>query len=317
LKIARSIVADLAGRRKRSIARCPLRHGKTVNAYCVLGQEWCRLIKYCVLWVGNIIVSDRVLLSASPKNIEACVALAKTHGLGIEMMAFAYPDTLDNDWQSIVAEYRTLLRDVPGLITMHGPFFDMVPGSIDRKIEQITMERYQQAVRIAADVGAKIIVFHANFIAAIRTDAYRQGWQERNVVFWHEMAAYAEQHDVTLAVENMWEFDPYIIGDVLRRVEHPRLRACLDVGHAHLFSKHPFEEWLKALEPYLVHLHLNNNPGDMDIHQGLHDGVLDYAALLPKLRALPNPPSMTLEMDRVEDMRASLDLLQLPLMQPR
>ena len=33
--------------------------------------------------------------------------------------------------------------------------------------------------------------------------------------------------------------------------------------------------------------------------------------VLPQLRALPHPPSLTLEMDRVSDMAASLDLLEL------
>jgi sugar phosphate isomerase/epimerase len=227
-------------------------------------------------------------------------------------MAFAFPDLLDGDWKTMLAHYRAILEPVPGMITMHGPFMDMAPGSPDRLVNQACMERYQHAIRIGQQLGCEIIVFHANFIAAIQTDAYRKGWQRRNIAFWTQMADYAAQHNVTLAVENMWEFDPDIIGDVLKTIEHPNLRACVDVGHAHLFSKIPFPEWLSTLSEYLVHFHMNNNDGLQDIHRALPDGVLDYRALLPELRAMPNHPTMTLEMETVDDMKRSLPYLTLP-----
>jgi sugar phosphate isomerase/epimerase len=93
---------------------------------------------------------------------------------------------------------------------------------------------------------------------------------------------------------------------VIKTLDHPYLRACLDVGHAHLYSKVPFAEWLETLSPYLIHVHMNNNDGVMDFHRGLGRGVLDYGTLLAQIRALPNQPTITLEMDAVEDMAASL-----------
>lgn len=254
-------------------------------------------------------MSDRVLLSASPSNIEACIDLAIEFGLGIEVMAFAYPSLLDSDWERVLEEYKALLKPVQGMIAMHGPFMDMAPGSPDERIRQICIDRYQHAIRIGKELGVEVIVFHANFIAAIQSEFYRTSWQERNVEFWTVMAAYARQHNVTLAVENMWEFDPNIIEDVLARVNHPNLRACLDVGHSQLFSKLPFDHWLKTMQPHLIHTHMNNNDGWLDVHQGFDDGVLDYDSIMQQIYALPHQPSITLEMDRVEDMRSSLRFL--------
>lgn len=255
-------------------------------------------------------MGDRVLLSSSPKNIDACVELAVKHGMGIEVMAFAYPNLLDGDWHSVLAHYKTLLAPV-SMITMHGPFMDMASGSPDSQINAVCMGRFRHAIRIAHELGAKIVVLHANFIASIHTEEYRSGWQQRNVAFWGQIADYAAQLNVTVAVENMWEFDPDIIGDVLKMVDHPNLRACLDVGHAHLYSKVPFSEWLSTLAPYLVHMHMNNNDGTLDVHGGLAGGVLDYAGVLAAVRALPNQPSITLEMDSVADMEASLPFFSL------
>ena len=256
-------------------------------------------------------MGDRVLLSASPKNIEQCISVAVQHGMGIEVMAFAYPDQLDGDWQSVLERYKTLLQPVPGMRTMHGPFMDMASGSPDRQINEVCKARFRHAIRIAHDLDVKIVVLHANFIANILTEEYRSGWQKRNIAFWKEIADYAAPLGVTVAIENMWEFDPDIIGDVLKAIDHPNLRACLDVGHAHLYSKVPFSEWLESLHPYLAHVHVNNNDGEMDVHGGLGVGVLDYQQLLSAIRTLPNPPSITLEMDNVADMEASLSFFRL------
>ncbi len=260
---------------------------------------------------------DQVLLSANRANFDECVRIAAQYRLGIEVMAFAFPDVLDGDWEDLLHDYKEALRMVRGPITMHGPFLDMAPGSPDKRINEICRARYKHGIHIASELNARCIMFHANFIAAIHNPEYRQGWHARNLVFWHDMAEYAQEHDVTIAIENMWEFDPYIIGDLLREINHPYLRACIDVGHAHLFSiqqdeKLSFEVWLRTMEPYLLHFHMNNNDGKLDVHRGFPDGVLDYNSLLKRVRQLRRPVTMTLEMDHVEDMRASLPYFDLP-----
>ncbi len=259
-------------------------------------------------------MADRVLLSAKSSNMAACIELAVAHGLGIELMAFSDPDLLDGDWQAAVERTRRLLRPIPGMIAMHGPFMDMAPGSPDRQINRVTAERYRQVIRIAGMLGVETLVFHANFIAAIHSERYRHTWQQNNVDFWGGIGDEALAQGVTLAVENMWEYDPDLIGDVLRAVDHPALRACLDVGHAALYSEIPLEGWLKALGPLLVHSHMNNNDGQQDVHGGFKspDGVIDYHAVLDRFRSLPAPPTITLEMESVDDMRASLDYFYLP-----
>jgi sugar phosphate isomerase/epimerase len=255
-------------------------------------------------------VGDRVVLSAGHGNIRECIALAAEYKLGIEIMAFAYPDLLDGDWRAAIHEYRALLRPVSGAITMHGPFMDMSPGSPDRLIAAATGERFRHALRIAHELEIPLIVLHANYLNEIHNEEYRVGWQKRNAAFWSALVEEARALGVTLAIENMWEFDPTLIGEIIKAVDHPNLRACLDIGHAHLYSSVPIETWLAVYQPYLVHVHLNNNDGADDVHRALGDGVVDFGRVLPLIRALPAAPTLTLEMDRVEDMRASLPFLE-------
>jgi sugar phosphate isomerase/epimerase len=235
----------------------------------------------------------------------------------MEIQAFAYPDVLDGDWEALVNHYRKALVVLPGERAMHGPFIDMASASPDQLIRAVVRQRIKHALEIATRLEAKTVVFHANFIAAIRSESYRQEWLGYQIDFWTPMAEYAAQLGITLALENMWEFDPQIIGELLRTVNLPSLRACLDVGHASLFSDIPLASWLDVLSPYLVHTHLNNNLGQVDEHRAFDDGVIDYRLVLSTLRALPRPPAFSLEITEPEAIQRSLHYLHLPSPLPR
>jgi sugar phosphate isomerase/epimerase len=255
-------------------------------------------------------MADRVLLSASRNNAQETIDLAVEHGLGVEVIAFTFPDILDSDWRATLAKYKAMLEPVAGDITIHGPFFDMVSGSPDPRINAVCVARYSHAIRIAAELGAKQVVFHANFIGSLHNHFYRETWHKRNVEFWEPVAEYAAQHDVVLLLENMWEFDPTIISDLLAEVNHPYLRCCLDVGHTRVWSdpQYTFDYWLRTLEPWLTEIHMNNNNGILDEHHGFdwENGVLNYHEIIPKIRSVNPHLDLVLEMDKVEDMRDSL-----------
>ncbi len=260
-------------------------------------------------------MGDQVSLSAGIGNFKECVALACERGLGIELMAFSVPGVLDGEWRTLTREYREALAAVPGKLSIHGPFMDLVSGSPDERINMITYGRYEHVIRIADLLGVEQVVFHANYIGLLHNDFYRHGWHQRNVDFWGPLGDYARAYGIVVAIENMWEFDPSIIGNLLHELEHPNLRACIDVGHATLFSDPgvTFDHWRETLAPWVIELHMNNNNGAMDEHFGLdwEHGVLDYGSLLPKLRDLPNKPLMVLEMDRLADMQESLHYFDL------
>ncbi|MHB8628206.1 MAG: sugar phosphate isomerase/epimerase family protein [Aggregatilineales bacterium] len=257
-------------------------------------------------------MADRVLFCSSLRTFDECLKLACQYGVGMEIQAFAYPDILDGNWQSLLTDYKRALVPLPGERAMHGPFIDMASASPDRLIRDVVRQRVFQALEIAAQLNVTTIVFHANFIASIRNEHYRREWIGYQIDFWTPMAERAAGMGITLALENMWEFDPHIIGDLLRAVNLPNLRACLDVGHASLFSDVPLDNWLSVMAPYLAHTHLNNNLGQIDEHRAFDDGVIDYHLVLPMLRALPHPPAMSLEITDIAAIRRSLPFLQLP-----
>jgi sugar phosphate isomerase/epimerase len=259
---------------------------------------------------------EHILLATYQRDITPYVDLAQAHGAGLEVQVYGYDTGLLDDEQEcrkLLDQHKAQLQGFEGKIAIHGAFYDLSPASPDQRIVKLVRERYLLNLDIAAELGACHVVFHANFFPIVRNPAHRPNWTERQVEFWGPMAEEAAKRGVVVALENMWEPDPGIIGDVLDRVDSPHVCACLDVGHVYLFSDYvPLKAWIERLEHRLVHCHLNNHRGFYDEHLPLDlpGGVIDYKRdVLPLLRALPDQPLLVLEMDDIEYLRRSLRYL--------
>jgi sugar phosphate isomerase/epimerase len=119
---------------------------------------------------------DRALISCySLSDLPTFKAVAESYGIGLELQEFADPVLLDGDWRGQVARYRAVLSDFAGELTLHGAFFDLFSGSPDRRVAGIARERYRQNLTIAAELGAHLINFHANYLPLIDEPHYQIG----------------------------------------------------------------------------------------------------------------------------------------------
>lgn len=255
----------------------------------------------------------RIAITVEEENISRHVALAREHKLGIEIQVYGYnPNLLDGGWPHLLESHKSELRGFEGEIALHGAFYDMAGSSIDQRVVALTHDRYLSCMHIAAELGACNVVFHANYLPFIHHPNYRPDWTRRQVAFWRDLIGDAEHLGLVVALENMWEPEPGVIADVLEQVNSPHLRACLDVGHVHLYSDSlPIRDWIMRLKDYLVHCHINNPRGLYDEHLSLDakGGMIDYEVIIPMLEALQPPPLVCLEMDELEDLKRSLRFL--------
>ena len=259
---------------------------------------------------------QRILLATYQRDITRHYELAQAHGAGLEIQVYAYdPGLLDSGWRELLDQHKALLRDLQGELAVHGAFYNLSPASPDGRIVALTRERYMLNLDIAAELGARTVVFHTDFLPIVRNPDYRSGWAGRQVEFWAPMVEEAARRGVVIALENMWEPDSSIITDVLDQIDSPHLCACLDVGHVYLFSDYlPLEVWIERTRHRIVHCHLNNHRGSYDEHLPLDfpGGVIDYKRdVLPLLQALPHQPALVLEMDELEYLERSLRYLGL------
>ena len=254
---------------------------------------------------------EHLLLATYQRDIRQHVELAKACGAGLELQVYGYDtDLLDGGWRELVKQHKTLVREIEGELAIHGAFLDLSPASADRRVAALARERYLTNLDIAAELGASHVVFHANFLPQIREQPYRSEWTKRQVIFWSAMVEEAATREVVIALENMWEPEPDIIGGVLDQIDSPFLGACLDIGHVYLFSDYPpLETWVNRLSQRIVHCHMNNHRGFYDEHLPLDipGGVIDYEqVVLPLLSELPCHPFLVLEMDEIEALERSL-----------
>ncbi len=198
------------------------------------------------------------------------------YGIGVELDQLCMPENLDGDAAaSVCREIETLLPLASGCV-LHGPFHELFPAAIDPKARNLAMERLNAAAWLADSYRAKKMVVHSGYAPQI----YFKEWQrDRSVEFWHEFMA-ERPMDFQIVIENVMEDEPYMLAELAERLAHPRIKLCLDVGHAACASKVPVREWVQVLAPYLGHLHLHNNDGTGDLHQPLTEGVIDIKGVL-------------------------------------
>lgn len=219
-------------------------------------------------------------------------------------IGFKGPD-LDQLDPELIDRAATQLADAGLAVTVHAPFFDLNPGAIEPYVFEATAIRFRQTMAASSRLGAKVIVFHPGY------EYWKYGgmdhlWLEASLQFWPAIIELAEEFEITLALENIFETHPGTLVDLLDRIDSPRLGHCFDVGHWRLFSDISLADWFSVLGHRLVHLHLHDNTGERDEHRPIGEGDIDFTELFRLIATLKTLPSMTIEAHTPEDLERSL-----------
>lgn len=193
-------------------------------------------------------------------------------------------------------------------LTLHGPFQDLLPGSLDDAILAASRRRLRQACRYLPVFKPVSLVCHLGYEARFYGGDTPQ-WLERSVATWKEMAGRAAAHGVTVRLENVYETEPEMFLELLGRVDAANLQVCLDVGHLFAFGGGDWSHWLNTLAPVVGQLHLHDNHGDADAHLALGAGIVPLAEILRFFAARRSRPLITLEPHQEDSLQPSLEHL--------
>ena len=171
-----------------------------------------------------------------------------------------------------------LLRDAGLATTIHAPFLDLNPGALDGTIRDATRHRFEQLFQAAEILQPRVIVFHPGY-DELRYGDSRMAWLKNSIEFWRDFLPSARKVGCIITVENIFEKEPSTLRGLLEAVDDPSFRHCFDVGHWHMFSTVPLEEWFAELGPYIAELHIHDNHGEADEHLPLGEGVIDFDLL--------------------------------------
>ena len=200
--------------------------------------------------------------------------IAKEYGLGLEIAEYCTAWNMDEEFPQTDAAVLEKLTGI-GRCVLHAPFNELFPCAIDKKARALACERYRQAIDIAKGYGATKVVIHGGYNPRIY---YPEWYVEQSVLFWKEFLK--EDPGVQIVVENVLEDNPDLLLDIIKGVNDPRLKLCLDLGHVNAYSEVPVMDWLVAWAPYISHFHIHNNDGSSDSHNALNSGTIPVKNLL-------------------------------------
>lgn len=221
---------------------------------------------------------------------ERASQLARQYGLGIEIAEFCTAWNMDREFAGTDAIVREQTNGIQRKV-LHAPFNELFPCAIDPKARDLARERYRQAIALAGRYGADKVVIHGGYNPWLYFPVW---YKEQSVIFWKEFLQ--KDPGVEIVLENVLEEEPSMLTDIVKAVDSPRLRICLDVGHANAYSKTPVMDWLEQCGPWLSHVHLHNNDGTWDTHSPLDQGNIPVKEFLAELGRLCPEATVTLEL---------------------
>lgn len=249
----------------------------------------------------------QVLIIPDIHNLQESFELTQRYSLGFEYNDFFDPNILDDTEKisGLLKEYGK--HNLPTYCTMHGAFYDVIPFSKDNRIREVSLERIEQSIEIARNIGARAVVFHTNYNPFLNSDFYLKEWIARNVDLW---SMFLEKNtDVSIYLENMFETTPDIMEHLSEKLcKYKNYGVCLDYAHAAISKTSP-SEWAKRLGRFVRHVHINDNDLISDLHLAWGSGKIDREKFYLDYENYMKDASVLVETSSIENQRASLKML--------
>ncbi|MCX7913570.1 MAG: sugar phosphate isomerase/epimerase [Thermodesulfovibrionales bacterium] len=223
---------------------------------------------------------DKIHVHIPYDKIENFLDEINYHRLNLEIY-FTSPvlDTLQRD------DIEKILKrfNYSPSLSIHAPFMDLSPGAIDSKVRAVTIERFTHILEIAEIISASHIVFHSGYEKWTYNHKI-DTWLEKSLLTWEHIINKANRLKVRLTIENIFEDEPTNLVKLMEKLYHENFGVCFDTGHFNIFSVKPLEDWMEALAPYILQLHLHDNTKNADSHLAIGDGSFNFPKLLSYLK---------------------------------
>ncbi len=191
---------------------------------------------------------------------------------------------------------------------LHAPFVDFLPAAADFRGRQQTIRLLEQTLTLAERIKAGKIVFHPGLIANA-TQQETDDWLARSYILWSNYISWAKLNHCIFCIENIYETSPTPLLALISEINSPYFGHVFDIGHWNIFSSWPLATWLGAAAPYIHHLHLHDNRGQMDEHLAIGLGTAPFDQLFAWLDDCEATPSITVENHNRYAIDQSLGLL--------
>jgi sugar phosphate isomerase/epimerase len=212
----------------------------------------------------------------------------------------------NSDAVSLVGRWLKELSLEP--VSFHAPFYadlDQARAGKWLSLADMDPERRLEAINqtlasmiAMSGLGARIAILHPSAPGAAAEADHPDGFRQSI----ERLIPVAEHLDMTLAIENI----PAPLGGadqiktLIERIDHPRVRACIDAGHAFLSEGESAGEAFGRLAPLAAAIHLHDNNGESDEHLIPGTGGTPFTALWQALEKADYEGPLTFELRRPE-----------------
>ena len=172
-------------------------------------------------------------------------------------------------------------------------------AAMEKEARQRAIEKTIQAIRAFRPLGARIAVVHPS-APGKAGDGDTCEALEASI---ERLLPIAEETDAVLALENI----PSALGragplaDFVARIDHPRLKTCIDTGHALITEGDMTNSAIARLAPFCAATHLHDNDGRSDAHLIPGAGAFEWASFFTTLDAQGYSGTLALELRRKDE----------------
>ena len=205
----------------------------------------------------------------------------------------------DGDFRDFLTRVGTSAKESGVEIwQMHG-LWPTVGEDLTESDRQKTIEYFKKEIEAAHYLGCPYLVVHPFMPMGKTCEGDGEFTFQVNKQMLEALIPHAERFGVTVCIENM-PFTALTISKVselkrlVRLIDHPNIKICLDVGHANNLGDDIAED-VKLLSDDLAVLHVHDNSGRRDEHNLPYCGTVDWDAFLGALGEIGFNGSFNLE----------------------
>ena len=206
----------------------------------------------------------------------------------------------EDDFRRDIERHGDILRSFHiEPVQTHGPWKNP-PADGTPQEREIRFALMSKALRGTAYLGAPYMVIHPLMPYGANSAEHPEDVWNINLDFMHRLAEVGRELGVVVCLENM-PFKklplatPSEIASLVRTINHPNLKVCLDTGHALIRGVSPAEAVRITGEDLLHTLHIHDNDGTRDAHEPVGTGIMDFTDFVRALREIHYRGAISLE----------------------
>jgi sugar phosphate isomerase/epimerase len=200
---------------------------------------------------------------------------------------FFSPDDLSS---ADVDFFKKIIKKSGLRLTLHATFYDINLATLNSYLRPAILNCYKKYLDVGAQLGAEIMVVHGGLVHkdAAPLNGFIDRARKNLVENLQVLGDYAAGKNIVIGLENSPPNSNHLMIDnwkihqlTLQAVNHPQVKAVLDVAHAFLHGL-DVDEYYRQMKDELVEIHVHNNDGREDLHQAMDEGTIPYSEFFLK-----------------------------------